>query len=68
MGHLKITSLRAAFKCKGVMNMSEEVGRVGRWLWRIDVSSHGRENLRESNVLPDNFSHDQNRDMTSSVT
>ena len=34
----------------------------------IDVSSHGRENLQESNVLPDNFSHDQIRDVTSSVT
>ena len=38
------------------MNMSEK------------VSSYGRENLQESNVLPDNFFHCQKRDMTSSVT
>ena len=30
--------------------------------------THGRENLQESNVLPDKFCHYQKRDMTSSVT
>ena len=47
-------------KFKGVMNMSEKVGRLGRGLQRVDLSSHGRENLPESNVLPDNFSTDDN--------
>ena len=42
------------------MNMSEKVGRLGRGLQRVDLSSHGRENLPESNVLPDNFSTDDN--------
>ena len=42
------------------MSMSEKVGRLGR--------GHGRENLRESNFLPDNFVHDQKRDVTSLVT
>ena len=37
------------------MNMSEKVGKLGRGLLRGDVSSYGRENLQESNVLPDNF-------------
>ena len=32
-------------KFKGVMNMSEKVGRLGRGLQRVDLSSHGRENL-----------------------
>ena len=50
------------------MNMSEKVGRLGRGLKRDDVSSHGRENLQESDVPPDNFFHYQMRDMTSSVT
>ena len=48
--------------------MSENVERLGRGLQRVDVSSHGRENLQEANVLPDNISHDQKRDMTSSAT
>ena len=47
-------------KFKGVMDMSEKVGRLGRGLQRVDLSSHGRENLRGSNVLPDNFSADDN--------
>ena len=47
-------------KFKGVMNMSEKVGRLDRGLQRVDLSSQGRENLRESNVLPDNFSTDDN--------
>ena len=51
MEHLKITSVRH-LKVKGVMNMSEKVGRLG--LARA-VSSHGRENLQESNVLPNSF-------------
>ena len=42
------------------MNMSEKVGRLGRGLQRVGLSSHGRENLRESNVLPDNFSTEDN--------
>ena len=50
------------------MNMSEKVGRLGQGMKRVDVSSHGRENLQESNVLPDNIFHDQKRDMMSSVT
>ena len=43
--------------------MSENVARLGRGLLRVNLSSHGRENLRESNVLPDIFLHDQKRDM-----
>ena len=39
------------------MNMSEKVRRP-----------HGRENLQESDVPPDNIFHFQMRDMTSSVT
>ena len=39
-------------KSKGVMNMSEKVVRLGQGLQRLNLSSHGRENLRESNVLP----------------
>ena len=35
--------------------MSEKVGRLGRGLKRDDVSSHGRENLQESDVPPDDF-------------
>ena len=31
--------------------MSEKVGRLGRGLQRVNLLSHGRENLRESNVL-----------------
>ena len=31
--------------------MSEKVGRLGRGLQRVDVSSHRRENLLETNVL-----------------
>ena len=49
------------------MNMSEKVERLGRGMYRVNLLSHGREDLRESNVLPDNFFHDQKRDMTSSV-
>ena len=41
------------------MNMSKKVGRLGRGLQRVNLLSEGRENLRESNVLPDNFFHDQ---------
>ena len=55
-------------KVNAVMNMSETVGRLGRGLWRVNFSSHDRENLQESNVLPDDCFHDQKRDMTSSVT
>ena len=50
------------------MNVSEKVGRLGRGLYRVKLSSHGRENLQESCVLPDNCFHDQKRDMTSSGT
>ena len=50
------------------MNMSEKVGRLGGRLQRVDVSSHRRENLLETNVLPDTFFLYQKRDMTSSVT
>ena len=32
MEHLKITSLRPEFNLKGVMNMSEKVGKLGRGL------------------------------------
>ena len=32
--------------------MSEKVGRLGRGLQRVNLLSYGRENLRESNVLP----------------
>ena len=42
------------------MSMSEKVGRLGR--------GYGRENLGESNFLPDNFFHDEKREVTSSVT
>ena len=45
-------------KFKAVVNMSEKVGRLGRGLQRVNLSSHGREKLRESNVLPDNYSTD----------
>ena len=48
--------------------MSEKVGRLGRGLQRVNLLSHGRENLRESNVFTDNLFHDQKRDMISSVT
>ena len=37
------------------MNINEKVRRLGRLVYRVDVSSHGSENLQESNVLPDNF-------------
>ena len=50
------------------MNKSKKVGRLGRELQRVGVSSNGSENLQESNVLPVNFFNDQNRDITSSVT
>ena len=50
------------------MNMSEKVGRVGRGLWRVNLLSRSRGNFWESNVLPDNFFHDQKRNMTLSVT
>ena len=48
--------------------MSEKVGRLGRGLYRVNLLSHDKENLWQSNVLPDNFSHHQKRDMTSPVT
>ena len=48
--------------------MSEKGGRLGQGLQRVNLLLHGRENLHESNFLPDNFFHDQKRDMTSSVT
>ena len=35
--------------------MSEKVGRLGRGPYRVNLSSHGSENLQESNVLPDNI-------------
>ena len=35
--------------------MSEKVGRLDRGPYRVNLSSHGRENLQESNVLPDNI-------------
>ena len=35
--------------------MSEKVGRLGRGLQRVEVSSYGRENSQESNVLSDFF-------------
>ena len=35
--------------------MSEKVGKPGQELWRVNVSSHGRKNLQESNVLPGIF-------------
>ena len=34
----------------------------------LATALHGRENLRVSNILPDNFFYDQKRVMTSSVT
>ena len=50
------------------MNMSEKIGRLGPGP-RVNLLSHGRENLQESDVLHDNFFfHDQKRDMASSVT
>ena len=33
--------------------MSEKVARLGSGLKRVNLLSHDRENLRESNVLPD---------------
>ena len=49
--------------------MSGKVGRLGRGLKRIDLSSDGSEYLQESNVLPDEFFFDdQKRDITLSVT
>ena len=48
--------------------MSEKVRRLGRGLLRANFVSHGGENLRERNVPPVNFFHDQKKDMTSSVT
>ena len=45
------------------MNRSEKVGKLGRGLQRDEVSSHGRENLQEDNDLPDDFFHNQKRDM-----
>ena len=36
------------------MNMSEKIGRLGPGP-RVNLLSHGRENLQESNVLHDNF-------------
>ena len=68
MGYLKKTVDVRHLKFKGVMNMNEKVARLGRGLKRVNLLSHGRENLQESNVLPDNFFHDQKRDMTSSAT
>ena len=48
--------------------MSEKIGRLGPGP-RVNLLSHGRENLQESDVLHDNFFfHDQKRDMASSVT
>ena len=47
--------------------MSEKVGRLGRGLQRVEVSSYGRENSLESIVLSDIFFfffHYQKRDMT----
>ena len=35
------------------MNMGEKGGRLDRGLQRVDVSSHGTENLQESDVPPD---------------
>ena len=37
------------------MNMSEKLGRLGRGLYRVNLLSHDKENLWQSNVLPDNF-------------
>ena len=36
------------------MNMSEKIGRLGPGP-RVNLLSHGRENLQESDVLLDNF-------------
>ena len=37
------------------MNMSEKVGRLGRGLYRVNLLSQDKENLWQSNVLPDNL-------------
>ena len=36
------------------MNLSEKIGRLGPGS-RVNLLSHGRENLQESDVLLDNF-------------
>ena len=50
------------------MQMSEKVGRLGRGLWRLDLTSHESENLTGIRVPLDDLVHDQKKDMTSSVT
>ena len=37
------------------MNLTEKVRGLGRGLLRVNLLSHRRENLRESNGLPDKF-------------
>ena len=47
--------------------MSEKFGRLVRVPCRHDVALHEIKNLSESKVPPNNFAHDENRDVTSSV-
>ena len=35
--------------------MSENVERLDRGLYKVDISTNGSENLQKSNVLPDNL-------------
>ena len=55
-------------KFKGAMQMSEKVGRLGRGLQRLDLTSHDNENVSGNRVPLDDLGHDQKKDMTSSIT
>ena len=47
--------------------MSEKFGRLGRALCRLDVALHEIKTLSGSKVPPNNFVHNENKEMTSSV-
>ena len=48
--------------------MGEKVGRQGRGQKRLDLTSHGSENVSENRTPLNDLVHDQKKDMTSSVT
>ena len=48
--------------------MSEKFERLGRALCRLDVALHEINTLSGSKVPPDNFLHNEKKDMMSSVT
>ena len=68
MGHLKISSDVRHLKFKGVYEHQRKIRDTRPRVVESQTFYDTAEKIWESNVLPENFFHDQKRDMTSSVT